>query len=54
MRTTTRQLFDAAYAAFNSGFTLVMLVVAAVSAMVAGITAWLLHNNPKETDYAHE
>ena len=48
------QLFDAAYAAFNSGFTLVMLVVAAVSATVAGITAWLLHNNPKETDYAHE
>lgn len=48
------QLFDAAYAAFNSGFTLVMLVVAAVSATIAGITAWLLHNNPKETDYAHE
>ena len=48
------QLFDAAYAAFNSGFTLVMLVVAAVSATVASITAWLLHNNPKETDYAHE
>ena len=48
------QLFDAAYAAFNSGFTLVILVVAAVSATVAGITAWLLHNNPKETDYAHE
>lgn len=48
------QLFDAAYAAFDHSFMLVITVVTIITIIISGLTAWLLQGNPKKTEYAHE
>lgn len=47
-------LADAARAAIDTSYISVLVIIAITACIACAITAYLLWNNPKETQFAHE